>query len=91
MIQGKFTYYGGASGTVTLPNGATVKSIVVHSTSGGTVTIFGGDTIPVPAGYGFGLRMSHENCVAGQTAGGSAAIVFAGTDSYYVETIGSGY
>lgn len=88
---GKFTYYAGASGTVTLPSGATVKQIVVHSTAGGTVTIFGGAAIPIIAGTGtIAFRFGHDNLVARQTASGSGDIVFAGTDSYYVETIGSG-
>lgn len=90
MIYGKFAYFAGASGTVTIPNGATVKQIVVHSSVGGTVTIFGGQSIPVIAGSGFALRMVHDQCVGGQTAGGGGTIVFTGTDSYYVETIGSG-
>jgi hypothetical protein len=91
-MQGKFIYYAGASGTVTIPNGATVKQIVVHSTSGGTMTIFGGASIPIVAGTGtIAFRFGHDNCVAGQEAGGGATIVFTGTDSYYVETLGSGY
>lgn len=94
MIQGKFQYYAGASGTVNLDDGATLKQIVAHSTAGGTITIFGGASIPVIAGTSIALRFIHDNAVAkqtAQTAGGSHAVVFTGTDSYYVETIGPGY
>lgn len=90
MIFGKFIYYAGASGTVTLPTGATVKQIVAHSTAGGTIVIFGGPSFPVIAGTGVALRMMHDQCVAQQTSSGGLTIVFTGTDSYYVETIGSG-
>lgn len=91
MMQGKFTYYAGASGTVTLPAGATVKQIVAHSTTGGTVTIFGGSAFPVIAATGVALRFIHDNCVSKETSSNSADIVFTGTDAYYVETIGPGY
>lgn len=90
MIQGKFIYYAGASGTVTLPPGATVKQIVAHSTAGGTITIFGGSAFPVIAATGVALRMVHDNCVSKETANNSADIVFTGTDAYYVETLGPG-
>lgn len=92
MIQGKFRYFAGASGTVTIPAGATVKQIVAHSTAGGSITIFAGASFPVIAGTGVALRMVHDNCVSAETeTTGSQAIVFTGTDSYYVETIGPGY
>jgi hypothetical protein len=91
MMQGKFIYYAGASGTVTLPPGATIKQIVAHSTAGGTITIFGGASIPVIAGTMISLRFVHNNCVSKETANNSADIVFTGTDSYYVETLGPGY
>jgi hypothetical protein len=91
MMQGKYTYAAGASGTVTLATGATLKQIVAHSTAGGTITIFGGASIPIIAGTAIALRFIHDNAVAGETSTASAAIVFTGTDSYYVETIGSGY
>jgi len=90
MVQGKFIYYAGASGTVALPPGATVKQIIVHSTAGGTVTIFGGTAIPIIAATGVALRFIHDHCVAKETASNNADIVFTGTDSYYVETIGPG-
>lgn len=90
MIAGKFAYFAGASGTVTLPAGATVKQIVAHSTAGGTITIFGGASFPVIAGTGVALRFVHDHCVAKETSANSADIVFTGTDSYYVETLGPG-
>lgn len=90
-MQGKFIYYAGAAGTVTLPAGATVKQIIAHSSAGGTVTIFGGTAVPVIAGTGVAFRFNHDNAVAAETSSGGATIVFSGTDSYYVETIGSAY
>ena len=41
----------GASGTVTLPEGAIITLIRAHSTAGGTCTIFGGDSIPIVATF----------------------------------------
>lgn len=90
MIFGKYSYAAGASGTVNLSAGATVKQIIVHATSAGSMTIFGGASIPIPAGMTSYFRFDHECLVAGENAAGSVAIVFTGTDSYYVETIGSG-
>lgn len=92
MIAGKYAYFSGASGTIAVPTGATVKQIVVHSTAGGTIVIFGGASIPVIAGTAIALRMNHDACVSKQTPpSGGGDIVFTGTDSYYVETIGPGY
>lgn len=90
-MQGKFAYFAGASGTVTLPNGATVKRISAHASGAATITIFGGASIPLVSGMTLSLGFVHDNCVAGQTSGGGVTIVFTGTDSYYVETIGSAY
>lgn len=91
MIQGKYIYYAGASGTVTLPAGATVKQIVVHASGAGTMTIFGGPSIPLIAATSTALRFVHDSCVSKETAPNSADIVLTGTDSYYIETIGSGF
>lgn len=90
-MQGKYAYQAGANGTVAVPSGATVKAIYAHSTAGGTVTIFGGASITVVAATAIMFRFPHDNLVSKATAGNSAAIVFTGTDSYYVEYIGPGY
>jgi hypothetical protein len=90
-MQGTWRYAAGASGTVTLPVGATLKQIIVHSTAGGTVAIFGGTAIPVVAGTGFAIRFGHDVAVSSETPGGGTTIVFTGTDSYFVESIGPGF
>lgn len=89
-MYGTWRYAAGASGTITLPKGATLKQIIVHSTAGGTVAIFGGTAIPVIAGTGFAIRFGHDVAVAAETPGADVTIVFTGTDSYFVETIGPG-
>ncbi|HEX4335764.1 MAG TPA: hypothetical protein VH062_07605 [Polyangiaceae bacterium] len=90
MIQGTWRYAAGTAGTVNLPTGATVRQIVCHATTAGTVTILGGASVPVPAGATLELRFPHDSLAAGQVPGGSAAIVFTGTDSYFVESVGPG-
>jgi hypothetical protein len=91
VIQGTWRYAAGVSGTVTLPAGATVKQIVVHATTPGSMTIFGGASIPLAAGASPAFRFGHNVCVAGETPGGGLTIVFTGTDSYFVESIGPGF
>ena len=90
---GKWVYKAGASGTVTLPKGARLVSIVVHSTAGGTVTIFGGDSIPVVAAVApMHLPILGETAVApSSSASGAQDIVFETTDSYFVEYIQVGW
>ena len=90
-LVGPFAYAAGANGTVTVPSSAIVTKIIVHASAGSaTVTIFGGTAIPIingapPTQFNF----MHDCC---QPQGGSAAaqIVFANTDSYYVEYISPG-
>lgn len=86
---GRAFQYAGAFGTVTLTDGEIVHLVVVHSTAGGTFTIFGGPSIPVianaaPTNYQF----YHTLFVA--PFNGSNAIVFTGTDHYFVHTIRNG-
>jgi hypothetical protein len=71
--------------------GATVRQIYAHSTAGGTVVIFGGDAIPVIAASGFRLAFPDDVLVATETPGGGKTIVFTGTDSYFVDSIGPGF
>lgn len=91
MAQGTWRYKAGTFGTVTLPVGATVRQIYAHSTAGGTVTIFAGDAIPVIAGSGWRLVFPDDVLVASETPGGGVTIVFTGTDSYFVDSIGPGF
>lgn len=79
--RGTSSYFGGASGTATIPAGARVVSLSAHAPagSGGTVAIFGGQSVAVPANNGFSDGWSG---LVGPAGGGN--IVFTGTDSYYV-------
>ena len=85
---GKQLYAAGASGTVTLPEGAIITLIRSHSTAGGTCTIFGGDSIPIVATFDLHLPKMHPYCVATAAA---KTVVFATTNSYYVEYIIPGF
>lgn len=89
---GNHKYAAGASGTVTLEKGNRLIQVHAHATSAGTVEIFGGDAIPIPAGAGWGWQIQHLNWVAGSAQfSGSLVIVFTGTDAYFVEyDIGGG-
>lgn len=75
-LRGTSSYFAGTSGTVAIPAGARVVSIAAHATSASSVTIFGGASIPIPAGNGF------SDGYSGFVGAGN--IVFTGTDSYYV-------
>ena len=86
-LNGHYAYAAGASGTVTLPEGAAVIQILAYSVAGGTVTIFGGTAIPVVANSGFVLAYNHTLNVAPSS---NKTIVFTATDSYFVEYVGPG-
>lgn len=75
--QGKWDYAAGASGTRTITGASRVLCIAAHSTAGGTMTINGGDSIPIPA----------NTQVTIEPVGNLSdpVIVFTGTDSYFVE------
>lgn len=76
---GTWAYYGGTSGTITVGAGQRVLSISCHSTIGGSLTINGGATIPVPANVGFAIN-PRGNLVA-------PTIVYSSTDSYFIEVV----
>ena len=79
LAAGTWGYSAGVSGTLTLTGGKRVLDINAHSLTGGTVTINGGDTIPVPANVGFTFTPSGALT--------NPVIVFTGTDSYSVEFV----
>lgn len=83
-LPGQHYYAAGASGTVTIPPGCQLVQVHAHATSAGTVTIFGGDAIPIPAGAGWGWQIQHLNWVSGKPPNDND-IVFTGTDAYFVE------
>lgn len=83
------TYAAGASGTVTLPSGAVLIKVLCRSSAGGTLTIFGGASIPIIANAAsFDLDLKHANFVAQGTAN---TLVFTGTDSYFVHYVRPAY
>lgn len=80
-------YFAGASGTVTLPPSATLVRVWCRSTAGGTLTIFGGQSIPIIANAApFDLDLKHALFTA-TSAGTLAQLVFTGTDSYFVHYV----
>lgn len=89
MFVGTWEYRAGASGTEAIPAGATLGQIYAHSTVGGTVTIFGGATIPVVAGTAFRLTFYPMSAPQARAAG-SGQIAFVGTDSYFVDYFKAG-
>src|SRR5260221_3823286 len=71
---GTWSYASGTSGTVTVGAGKRVIGIGCHSTAGGSITINGGSSVPVPANVGFAIE-PNGNLVA-------PTIIFTRTDSY---------
>lgn len=81
-IVGRIGYHTGTSGTVTLAAGEKMIGMVcVASAPGGTVTINGGDAIPLVANIPFsqGTESRTEEWVG-------VPIVFSGTAMYFVKT-----
>ena len=93
-LTGTFTYQAGTSGTVTLPSGASIHYISTVSTAGGSLTIFGGPSIPLVANVPFTFDPKSDIVQASskQASGfGSAlTLVFTGTVSYFVSYFQSG-
>jgi hypothetical protein len=78
---GTWDYRAGVSGTVNVPAGARLLSFTCVAGSGGagSVSINGGNSIPVPAGSPFSLAPDAEVI--------APTIVFTGTDSYVVQFV----
>lgn len=81
-LTGTRHYKAGSSGTVTIPSDAIVTKISARSTAGGSVVIFGGDSIPVVATTEWNYQAYHD---AMRPSAGAADIVFTTTSSYFVE------
>lgn len=78
ILSGSWGYHAGVSGTVNITG--RVLGVAAHAAAGGaTVSINGGDTIPVPTGAG--IALTPVGTLIAPT------IVFTGTDSYMVETV----
>lgn len=87
-LTGRVQYFAGTSGTRTLPKGVQLLQVHAHATSAGSVAIFGGDTITIPAGVGWGWQIQHLAWIAGSQGNptaGSCDLVFTGTDAYFIE------
>lgn len=82
--EGAWDYRAGVSGTVIVPAGGRVLGIAVSvTTSGATVTVNGGDPIPIPwiTGTVQGVEIApRANLVA-------PTIVFSGTAAYLIEFV----
>jgi hypothetical protein len=78
-LAGTWDYRAGASGTVNVPAGGRVLGIAAHSAGGGSMTINGGASIPIPANVGIAFT-PQGNLVA-------PTLVFTSTDSYAVEFV----
>lgn len=72
---GVWSYVAGVSGSRTITG--KIQSILAHSTAGGSFTVNGGDSIPVPANTGFAFA-PEGNLV-------NATFVFTNTDMYLIE------
>jgi hypothetical protein len=78
-LQGTWGYRAGTSGTVNIAAGARVIGLAAHSTAGGSFTVNGGDSVPVPAGTGISISPW------GQLV--APVLVFTSTDSFFVELL----
>lgn len=76
-LTGTWSYQAGTDGTENITG--RVISISAHASSAGTLTINGGDSIPIPANASFSLQPL-GNLV-------DPALVFTGTDSYFIEAL----
>lgn len=77
---GAWAYSAGTNGTVVVAANKRVVGVGAFSTAGGSMTINGGDSIPIVANTAFNFNPM-GNLVA-------PTIIFTGTNSYMVETVG---
>jgi hypothetical protein len=86
-LLGQIGQAAGAAGTVTLPAGAVLILLTVHSTAGGSFTLFGGPAVAVIANAApIFLEFNHTLWQA-QGVGAQAQIVFATTDHYWLNWV----
>lgn len=78
-VYGAWSYYAGTSGSVVVSAGARVLGIAAHSTTGGSFTINGANTVTIPANVSINIEPL-GNLIA-------PTIVFTGTDTYFVEVV----
>lgn len=80
---------GNAAGSVAIPTTVAVMQIIAHATTtAGSLTIFGGASIPVPLGVMTVLDFKHLLWTP-NVNGGNANIVFtgAGIDMYFIHGV----
>lgn len=76
---GTWGYAAGVSGTETLTGSKRVRSVTAHATTAGSLTIAGGDSIPIPANVAFFLPLDALLT--------DAEFVFTGTDTYFIDFV----
>ena len=81
-ISGVIGYHAGSAGTVSLAAGERLLRIRALGAAGATLTIDGGDSIPLPANYVFDDEID-SRC---EEFVGPMDLVFTSTLSYYVKT-----
>jgi hypothetical protein len=85
-LTGKWGYQATTAGTLTIAATSRVLQIMaIGGAGGGTIAIWGGSNITIPASQTVVLRFLHELCVPTPS---SSAIVATGTVSAFVETVG---
>ena len=81
LKRGEYQYKAGVSGTVVIPAGASIRSWSAFAlAAGGTVSIAGGDNIPVPT----------NGAVEGdfiESISASTTFIFTGTSGYFIEYV----
>lgn len=80
QYEGKtWGYHAGISGTVVVSASETIMGISAYAASGGSMTINGGDSIPLPAGIS--VTIQPRAWLYGAT------IVFTNTNTYIIEAL----
>lgn len=95
MTTTSWEYSCGTSGTVTVPVGAQLVHVRCESQdSSGSLSVFGGATVPVPGGAGAGQAKTFEVALQETVAvavAGSNQVVFTNTVSYFVSWVRRSY
>ena len=82
LLAPTFLYNAGVAGTYTVPANNYVTGVTCHATGAATLSINGGDPIPIPAGAAF--SMCEPLIGTNNQLPGGSTLVFTGTDSYVV-------
>ena len=77
--SGEWDYRAGIDGSPTLPDDAQLLGITAHATTAGSMSINGGDSIPIPANAT--VYFTPARLLV------SPVLVFTGTDSWIVEFV----